>query len=140
MMVEPVTRAFAMPVTDMVATLTFWLFQLPPDTESVSIAEPSSHRESAPFITAGWVLTVTIAVDTHVPSEYEIMAVPTDTPVTTPVAETVATVGDALLQVPPDTPSVSAVVAPLQTDNVPAIAPGAVFTVTVTVAEHVLSV
>ena len=53
-----------------------------------------------------------------------------------PVAETEATEGLVLLQVPPVTESVSVVVVPAQSDDAPVIAPatGAVVTVTVAVA------
>lgn len=51
-------------------------------------------------------------------------AAPTETPVTTPVTLTVATDDDAELQVPPETPSVSVIEEPVQTEPGPEIAPG----------------
>ena len=58
-------------------------------------------------------------------------------PVTIPVAEPmVAILGILLLQAPPVTASVSAVVAPAQTMPAPPIGAGAGFTVTTMVAAH----
>ena len=60
------------------------------------------------------------------------VAVPTATPVTTPDVFTDATDVLLLLQVPPVVPSVSVVVAPLQTVAVPLIAPAEADGLTVT--------
>lgn len=61
---------------------------------------------------------------------YVITAVPADIPVTTPVNDpTVATVVLPLVQVPPGTVSVNAVVSPTQIFNTPSIGPGGRFTV-----------
>jgi hypothetical protein len=58
------------------------------------------------------------------------MVVPADTAVKRPVPEPiVATVVLLLLQLPPDVPSVSTVVAPVQIEEIPAIAAGVGFTV-----------
>ena len=63
------------------------------------------------------------------------VAVPLDTPVTTPVDEpTRATVPSLVLHVPPGVASVSAVVAPTHTLVTPEIAAGSGCTVTVTLA------
>ena len=59
------------------------------------------------------------------------VAVPVDTPVTMPVLPTVATLMLPLLHVPPLVRSVSTVVAPEHTVNVPVMVP-AMFGVTVT--------
>ena len=56
---------------------------------------------------------------------YEIVVVPAETPVTTPVFEMVATAGAELLQTPAAVASVRAVVFPTQTLFVPPIAAGA---------------
>ena len=61
------------------------------------------------------------------------VAVPAATPVTTPDAVTVATPVLLLVHVPPAVASVSGVVNPTQTDNVPVIAGGKGLTVTTTV-------
>ena len=57
------------------------------------------------------------------------VALPAETPVTTPVADTVAE-PELLVQVPPGIPSVSAVVRPAHTLAVPEIVDGEVYTVT----------
>ena len=64
---------------------------------------------------------------------------PVATPVTRPVALTVALAGLTLLHIPPPAASVSAVVAAGQTDRTPVMLPalGAGFTVTTTVAAAV---
>ena len=63
------------------------------------------------------------------------VVVPADTPVTTPVPETVATMVVLLFQVPPP-PSLNVVVKPTHTDIVPDIADGSGFTVTIAEALH----
>jgi hypothetical protein len=66
-----------------------------------------------------------------------ITEVPGATPATMPDEEpTVAIPGLALVHVPPGAPSVSVVVAPVQTVSVPPIGVGARFTVTVAVTEQ----
>jgi hypothetical protein len=92
----------------------------------------------APEIAAGDALTVTIrrAGAPH-PVEYEIPAVPTATPVTTPEVLTVATLVLSLLQVPPVVASARVVVNPAQTVAVPVMAAGPPFTVTIFVARQV---
>ena len=67
------------------------------------------------------------------------IVVPAATPVTTPVASTLPTVGAELLHTPPDAALVSAVVEPAQTVPVPVIVPatGDGFTVTTAVAATV---
>jgi hypothetical protein len=86
-------------------------------------------------------VTVTVAVADVVPqvlvTEYEMIAVPTATPRTAPVAMfTDDTEGLLLLQLPPAVASASVVVPPLQTVVVPVMAAteGAPFTVTIAVA------
>ena len=59
-------------------------------------------------------LTVTEAPTAQVPIVYEILVVPTVSPVTRP-AETLATAPDVLLQIPPPTVSVKATVFPVHT-------------------------
>ena len=82
------------------------------------------------MIEDGPAFTVTTADAKHpVPAVYLIVAVPAEAPVTTPAADIVATGVLLLLQVPLPS-SLSVVVAPLHTVNVPAIADGIGFTVT----------
>ena len=57
-------------------------------------------------------------------------------PVTTPVADTVPTAGLLLLQAPPPVRSVSGVVKPTHTVNVPSMPVGTGFTVTTAVVIH----
>ena len=65
------------------------------------------------------------------------VAVPPDTPLTTPVVEPIeATPEPLLLHVPPPVISLNVVVLPVHTDVVPEIPLGAAFTVTVVVAEQ----
>ena len=65
------------------------------------------------------------------------IAVPAETPVTMPVPEPIVAIPVApLVQLPPAVPSVRVVVLPVHTDNVPPIATGAVFTVTVVVTRQ----
>jgi hypothetical protein len=59
--------------------------------------------------------------------------VPADTPVTTPVDDTVALAVLLLLHVPPPTLAVKLLVLPTQTVSVPEIAPAVAFTVTILV-------
>lgn len=58
------------------------------------------------------------------------LAVPADTPQTTPVEEPTVTVAELLLHVPPGVPSVSVVHVPTHMLKVPDIADGLGFTVT----------
>jgi hypothetical protein len=65
------------------------------------------------------------------------IAVPAETPVTTPVVEvTTATPVVLLLQVPPETVLVSVVRAPTHTEAVPDMTEGAALTVTMAVREQ----
>jgi hypothetical protein len=70
-------------------------------------------------------LTVTTFVAATLPQEfvavYDIVAVPTDAALITPVLPTVATVPLVLLQVPPGVASLKLIVAPAQTAVVPAV-------------------
>ena len=84
-------------------------------------------------VATGTVYTVTVAVCKQpVAKVYDMMDVPAETPETTPRALIVATKGDALLQVPPAVASARVVVKPAHTVNVPVIAAGNGFTVTIT--------
>ena len=65
---------------------------------------------------------------------YEIVTVPTVTPVTMPVDPTDAIPEALVLHVPPEVASVSEMVEPAHTEEAPDIAAGNAFTVTVVVA------
>ena len=71
------------------------------------------------------------------PTVYEIVAVPAVTPVTMPEEEPTVALVLLLLQVPPAVASVSVIVAPSQTEELPEIDGGVGFTVTVTVVVFV---
>ncbi len=80
-------------------------------------------------IDAGLALTVTTVVVKQAPTEYDIVAVPADIPVTIPPA-TVAIVGFPLLHVPPLVVFVNVVMSPIHTTPVPDIVEGIGSTVT----------
>ncbi len=89
-----------------VATATLALLHVPPVVVLVSVVPVPIHVVSVPPIAAGSAFTVTTVV--AVPAQpnplvtvYVITVVPADTPVTTPVAPTVATPALLLLHVPP---------------------------------------
>ena len=73
--------------------------------------------------------TVTVWLPTQLPSEYEIEAVPTETPVTTPL-DTVATDVFELPQLPPVAAVVSVTLLPTQTSLGPDTVTGEEITVT----------
>ena len=86
-------------------------------------------------------LTVMLAVLAHpVPSVYVIVARPTVTPLTVPVAATVAIEVLPLLHVPPAIMSPNEVVAPAHTFADPVITAGSGFVVTIVVAEQLFDV
>jgi hypothetical protein len=116
------------------ATLVLLLLQVPPVAKSVKVVVAPSHTELAPSIVFNAGLTVTIAVLTHPPSEYEMVAVPVATPVTIP--EEMPTVAFPVLlldQTPPDGVDDNAVVDPTHTLSVPDIEDGIAVTVTTAV-------
>ncbi len=102
----------------------------PPDVVFDRLVDVPTHVESTPEIAAGLPFTVTIPVVRQpVESEYEIVAVPAELPVTTPVEPTDATPALLLLQVPPDVADDNVVVLPLQIAIVPERDAGIGFTV-----------
>jgi hypothetical protein len=110
------------PVDDpIVATPVLLLLQIPPMEASDSVVVKPVHTVVEPVIVAGAALTVTILVSKQLPSEYEITAVPTATPVTTPDEFIVATAVFALLHAPPPVAPVKVVVAVGQILVVPEI-------------------
>jgi hypothetical protein len=87
-----------------------------------------------PDIAAGAAITVTVTLVPQPPDAYKMVAVPAETPVTTPlVAPTDPTPGLALLHVPPGIGSLNVKVAPTQILPPPTIAVGTEFTVTIAV-------
>ena len=89
---------------------------------------------AVPVIVAGKGFTVTIVVAAQEPIVYEMTDVPPVTPVTTPVALTIATAGVTLDQTPPSVGSLNVVVEPAQSIAVPVMADGVKFTVIIFVA------
>jgi len=137
----------------MLATRGLLLLQTPPADVSVRVLVVPVHKvvlpPMVPATAAG--LTVTDAVEASVPhaftTEYDMMAEPADTPVTTPVALTVATAALVLLQVPPVAASVKVRFDPTQMlpvdgDTVPALSAGLMVTPAVVkaVAQPVVTV
>ncbi len=104
------------------------LLQAPPVIALLSVVIAATHTEGTPVIVpaSGCALTVIAFVAVAVPqllvTEYEIVVVPSDTPVTTP-AETVAT-EELLAQTPPVTVVVSVVAANAHTVPEPVTMPG----------------
>ena len=117
------------------------LLQVPPPLPSVSVVLAPVHTVGIPVIlpALGKGFTITAVVVVVVPqplvTALVIFAVPAVIHVTIPLDPTVA-MSDAMLHVPPLTPSVSGVVAPAHTVAVPVILPpvGVVVTVKITVA------
>lgn len=106
------------------------LLQLPPLTASVNVIVDPVQTLAGPLIVpaVGAAVIVTAVVADAVPqllvTVYVIVAVPADTPLTTPVALLMlAIVGELLLHVPPLVVLVSVVVAPTHAVVVPLIVP-----------------
>ena len=95
-----------------------------------------AHTVADPEIT-GTALTVTIELAAvPQPFEYDIVDVPAESALTTPVVPTVATRVLELVHTPPAVASVKFVVDPAQTISVPVIVTGAALTVTVLAVEQ----
>jgi hypothetical protein len=105
-----------------VATAKLALVHVPPAGVELSVVVSPTHKASEPVNVVGCGLTVTTVVLKHVPTEYDIVAVPPVTPVTNPVPDpTVAIAVLLLLQDPPAVVFVSVVVAPAHNTPVPAM-------------------
>jgi len=110
----------------------------PPDTELLKVVVEDAHNTAVPEIdpTDGSGFTVTIVVVCAVPqpfvTEHEIVAVPADTPVTSPPL-TVATDEVDEDQTPPDTDALKDVTEDAHTVAVPEIAPATGRGLTVTI-------
>ena len=125
----PTPAPVTTPPPVIVATAVVILLQVPPPVASDNVIADVSQKGTFPVIATGCVFTVTICAATQLPIVYDITDVPTALPVTTPPTVIVATVVVPLLHTPPLMASVSAVVKPTQTEGVPVIAAGCVFTV-----------
>ena len=133
-MPTPVTK----PVEETVARLGLLLTQLPPVEMVDNVSVPPIQIEPVPVIPAGCGLTVIMMPEAQpVDNVYDILALPADIPLTTPVdAPTVAKPGPMLSQVPPDGVAANVVVAPTQTLADPVIADGVGLTVIIDVIKH----
>ena len=141
----PAAMPVTTPVAETVAIVPSDVVQVPPETVDVNVVFEPKQIACVPDnvpATAGAVTVTVLVADTFgQPPEpltvYVIVAIPAATPVTTPVAETVAIVPSNVDQVPPACVDEKVVVNPTQIfcipDNVPATT-GAV-TVTVLVAD-----
>lgn len=102
----PAATPVTTPALVTVATVGSLLTQVPPDVGDKVVVSPIQILETPVILTTGRALTVTAAVgmDTQpVPDKVNVkVAVPADTPVTTPAFVTVATAGLLLSQVPPE--------------------------------------
>ena len=101
------------------------LDHVPPGVALLSVVDVNTHIALDPVIGAGSGFTVTVRVEKHpVPMAYDIVAVPLSTPVTMPLAETIATAVLLLVHVPPEGVHESVVLAPTHTVAIPVIAEG----------------
>jgi hypothetical protein len=102
------------------------LLHTPPDVASARVIELPTRTDDGPVIGARE-LTVTTAVALSVPQalvyEYEIVAVPVDTPDTIPDVPTVAIDVLLLLHVPPDSVLLNVIVAPTLRVDAPETVP-----------------
>ena len=121
-------------VAPTVTILTGLVFHVPLPVP-VSVVDVLVHNPVAPII-VGFAFTVIVFVAMQVPKEYVISDSPADTPDNEPVEPTIVTPTLAVLHVPPADVSVAVIVAPMQTFDVPPIAPGVGFTVTTVTAEQ----
>ena len=118
------------------ATATLLLVHVPYADAFVHVVVAPVHKLVAPVIEEGINDSVTVATATQgAPIAYDIVVVPAETAVTTPVVEfTVATPVLLLTHVPPATELLSVVVPPLHIPSVPVIGDGPAFTVSTLVA------
>jgi hypothetical protein len=118
MVLVPAVTPVITPAVLMVATDGVLLLHVPPVVVLLTVVVSPAHTCSVPVMAAGSGFTVTVAVRIQpVPSEYVIVAVaavvlPVSTPLTVPVASTVATAVLLLAQVPPAVVVLNTVVAP----------------------------
>jgi hypothetical protein len=130
MVVLPTNIPDTTPAPLIVAIDVLLLLQTPPGAPSVNVVVEPTHTLVAPTIVpaTGKGLTVIGSVATAVPqalvTEYEMVVLPADTPVTIPVLLTVAIAVLLLLQTPPGAPSVNVIVEATHTLVAPVIVPG----------------
>ena len=133
----PADIPVTVPVLPTIVTNPSVLLHVPPDVPSPKVIVPPGHTSPGDgiVIPAGTGLTFTVAVTVLqlLPREYEITAVPTAPPVTTPEEPTVATDVLPLLQAPPEGVLFNVVVVPWHNKVLPVIAVGTEVTVTVVV-------
>jgi hypothetical protein len=115
------------------------LLHVPPVVVLASVVWLPAQTVCVPTIAAGIAFTVNGCTALHpVGITYDIVTAAAATPVTMPVAFTVALVVLLLIQLPPAVVELNAVVAPTHTNGVPVIPAGVVFTVTTLVLMHAL--
>jgi hypothetical protein len=128
MVAVPATIPETTPVLPTVAIAGTALDQVPPVVAEIRVVVAPAHNEDVPVIeaTVGNPFTVITLVAEALPqllvTVYDIVAEPTDKPVTTPDVLTEATAKLSLLQVPPIVALVSVMVAVAQTVEEPLIA------------------
>lgn len=128
-MALPAAMPVTVPVALTLAIAALLVVHVPPEVALLSVVVALWQTVCVPVIVPalGTGTTVTSAVSLAVPqllvTEYVIMAVPSVSPVTTPVVLTLALAALLLLQVPPAAPSVKVVVDPIHTVWVPVMLP-----------------
>jgi hypothetical protein len=131
--VRPVTSPVVADAVETVATPASALLHTRPAVALVSVVELPMHIELVPVIAAGEASTVTIVVVRQPLADvYDIILVPTATPLSTPFTMPIEALPiRELTHMPPAGVLVSVAVAPTQIVPAPAIAAGVSFTVTV---------
>lgn len=108
---------------------------VPPGLASARTVVADTQRAYAP-VTGAAAITLIALVMKQPPIEYVMVAGPTATPVTTPVAVPMVSAVPKVLQMPPVTVSASVTVKPVHTDAGPEIAVGVALTVILFVAKQ----
>ncbi len=130
----PVTIPVVLPTMAFAVLL---LDHVPPGVALLSVMVAPGQTDDAPVVAeSGFMVTVVVVIQPLL-IKYVIVAVPADTPVTTPVVPTDATLVLLLLQVPPDVALDSVVVVPAQIEVVPVIAVGDPMVIVVVVTQPV---
>jgi len=130
----PALTPVTIPEVPTVAFVVLLLLHDPPPA-SLRVVVAYWHTLGVPPIGEGSAITVTVVVMLQPEeTEYDIVAVPADTPQATPVPETVATDAEALCHVPPSVPSASDMQDPGHTRDGPVMGSGNGIMVTVSAA------
>lgn len=145
MVAVPADTPLTNPEPLIVATDVLVLLHTPPDVTSLKGVVDSSHTVATPEIEpdtgSGFTVTTVAVADTPQPfvTVYDIVAVPTDAPLTKPELLTVTIDVAVLLHTPPMAASLKRAVDETQTIAVPVIEPdtGSGFTVTTVVVTEV---